>query len=233
MSLTKKDLALLIHIDKDPESDLVPEADERIKRLLKAGLIDESIDLTAEGVEAIERIQTLTEKLSRGIPMAERKQVDPEKVYTDRAVALWRTGTVGKKPVVTDGTMIYVGKPVAGMKAEKGSTDARKMLPRIVAQQKGDYVEVTPTYYQTNGKVLGIELVWLENKEAGVRAAIQAMYYDFVLNKFPSAKWLATNEKVAVKASVKGKGITKDNVVALVMPYLTTGWKEPGRGDAK
>jgi hypothetical protein len=110
-------------------------------------------------------------------------------------------------------------------------SNLRKQLPRVIAMHKGkDYEKVVPIYYQTDGKIDGLELVWLGG-ENGTKVAVQAMYYDFIAEKFPSAKFFAANKlEKAVKAVIKGKGITSDHVVAFIMQFKPKGVKVPGGG---
>jgi hypothetical protein len=231
--VTKKDLKVLLDLD-EAGSDSWQLSNENVQNLLKAGLIDDAVNLTAEGVETIENVKAVLAKLKAGVPFAARKQNDPEAVYRDRPAAKWITGTVGGKAVVTDNALLYVGKPVAGMLAMKGSSEARKKFPKAVAKQKGNYVEVVPTYFQTEGTLDGFEAIWLGG-ENGTRVAMQTMYFDFIRDKFPSAKLFAAGNDKAIKARVKGKGVTDENVVAFVMPLNPKGWGAlpGGTGNAK
>jgi hypothetical protein len=232
MALERADLVTLMRYNTESDKpDPWELPTEPIQRLLKAGLIDERLNLTAEGRKTFNALLKKLDVLKKGVPFPTRKKRNPKAMYSPGISAnLWRTGSVAKKGVVTNGQILFVGKPPKGMEHQQGSSDERQMFPSVVAEQvRGKAIQVEPVFYQTSGSLDGPELVWLGGANGeNVRVAIQAMYYDFVEAKYPSAKLFAQEDpKKAVQVRCPTKGVTKHSVVALIMPFLAEGWEVP------
>ena len=214
-ALTKNDFKILLSIDIGKiKSGVIPEGTEdSVKRLVKAGLMGDDNYITVEGIEKAEQLRGVLQRLRVGIPYTDRKRTNPKAAI--EKVEMWHTGSVDHKS-----GFIFIGPPVKEMKRKKASKKHKAMLPGLITATidgTDDYVEAKPIVFQTDGEIDGLELVWLLGNKNKV--AIQSMYYDFVVDRWPGCKFLLSGEFVAVKVVLKGKGITKDNIVALIMPF--------------
>jgi hypothetical protein len=178
-------------------------------------------DLSEAEGKKLEQIRTVVvPKLKAGVPFEKRGWQDPKAVVNSNK---WLTGTVSRKPIACNGEMLFVGKPRSPMFAEQAPSDTRQRLPQTVAScLKGRFQPVQPHTYQIEELGL-VELVWMANAKQEFFVAIQAKYHDFLIDRFPKLSWFAKSQYDSVQARVQNRGL-KDNVVAIVMPYIV---KEP------
>lgn len=222
-ALTKNDFKILLSIDiGEIKGGVIPEGTEdSVKRLVKAGLMGDDNYITVEGIEKAEQLRGVLQRLRAGIPYTDRKRTNPKAAI--EKVEMWHTGSVDHKSITMtmEGGFIFIGPPVKEMKRKKASKKHKAVLPGLITaiiDGTNDYMEAKPIVFQTDGEIDGLELVWLLGDKNKV--AVQSMYYDFVVDRWPGCKFLLSGKFVAVKVVLKGKGITKDSIVALIMPFL-------------
>jgi hypothetical protein len=229
MALTKEEISLLLELDRGTP----PVPVDLAEKFLTSGWVDESLDLTAEGVELIEKIKERLRLLEDGI-LAAKKKPDPAAILADeKSPTVWFTGTISSKPAFSNKEVVVIGKPDKKMVSERGTTEFRKRLPVAFGQatRQDDYQEVTPLWFQTDGTLSGLSLYWMAEKDGRKMAAMQAKYFDYFSARFKSGIWYHSRAGKNFCISVPNQGVTDRNIVALVMEFFTPeGWKVPGRG---
>lgn len=207
-----------LHFD---EPGVVPDSGS-IGRLLRAEMMKTDGTLTKAGLALLQKVKKTEKRLQKGIPFEKRMVADPMKIFGNLDYK-WKTGMVSRKNVFTNGEVIIIGTIERKFKAEKGAIELRKKLPLIIARSlKASFEEVWPHTFQIE-KLGGVELVWLANAGQERYEAIQAQYYDYLRDKFPTGKWFAESPRMPLQVRVKNRGL-RDGVVALVMPLLMEGW---------
>lgn len=215
MSLKYVDMVALSRADDGLTHDA-----ESLGRLVEADLATEDGRLTDQGEALFQKLKTKEKMLRAGIPVERRTKGDKKAILVGDY--RWTTGRVSNQPIVTNGEVIFVGKPIKAMETIKASAEVRKRFPKTIAAcLKGVFEEFRPHTYQL--KRLGeLEMIWLANKDQDVKIPIQVKYYDFLVDKFPKGKWFAQDVVSPVQIRVTNRGL-KDNVVALLMPYTLQG----------
>ncbi len=191
-----------------------------LTRLVEADLMDEDGKLTDQGEALFQKLKAREKMLRTGIPVERRKVGD--KLAILEGSALWATGRVSNQPLVTNGEVIFVGKPIKAMEAKPAPPEVKKRFPQTIAAcLKGKFVQLWPHTFQL--KKLGeFEMIWLANKDQSVKIPIQVKYFDFLADKFPKGMWFGQDVVSAVQVRVTNRGL-KNNVVALLMPYSLQG----------
>lgn len=191
-----------------------------LERLVEADLMDGDGRLTDQGEALYQKLKEKEKTLRAGIPAERRTKGDKKAVLTGDY--RWTTGRVSNQPIVTNGEVIFVGKPIKAMEIYKAPADVKKRFPQTIAAcLKGVFEEIWPHTYQL--KRLGeFEMIWLVSKDQSVKIPIQVKYFDFLADKFPKGKWFGQDAVSPVQIRVKNRGL-KDNVVALLMPYTLQG----------
>lgn len=216
MTLKYADMVALSKAD----DGLLEDDAESLGRLVKADLMTEDGRLTDEGEALFQKVKTKEKLLRAGIPVERRTTSDKTAIL--EGSALWATGRVSNQPLVTNGEVIFVGKPITAMAAKPAPPDVKKRFPQTIAAcLKGKFVQLWPHSFQL--KRLGeFEMIWLANKDQSVKIPIQVKYFDFLADKFPKGKWFGQDVVSAVQIRVTNRGL-KNNVVALLMPYSLQG----------
>lgn len=216
--LCKEELVVLaqsdgVKIDASKSEDV-------FAKLQEAGLLTVQGTLTAFGQAAYAKIKAREKELQVGIPVEKRVLLDPDSCLA--GPASWFTTKVNRKAVVTNKHLIYFGKPHPKMwlaEPEKGVK--QKIHGTVMQMLKGidAFVEVVPTLYQIEC-LGGWEVVWLENKEHGLKVALQTTYYDFLMARRPDAKFYAeaSDQVVVLREESERKGV--NGAVAFVMPFI-------------
>lgn len=218
--LNKAELVVLAQSD-GKQVDLSKITDVGVSVSLQtASILDAGGVLTAFGQAAYAKIKTREKELQVGIPVEKRVTTDPDSCLA--GPASWFVTKVNRRGVVTNKHLVYFGKPHPKMWMQDPEKGIKQKIHVTVMQMlKGtdDFVEVTPTLYQI-GDIGGWEVVWLENKEQGLKITLQASYYDFLMVRRPGAKFYAeaSDQVVALREESKRKGL--GGVVAFVMPFL-------------
>lgn len=228
-ALSFDDLSALDRSDLATEKlDRWAKADQIILRnLTENGLSTEFGDLTPKGVKAAKVVKKKFGAFKKGIPVEERVRSEAQTIERhDIGHISWTFGEYCRKMYVTNGDFLFLGKPFKSMKASEGLAKTRQVIASMLLSQcsgrSSEFLELTPALYQVD-KTDTVQMVWLVSKNPELAIAVQAMYFDFVREKFPKAvfwikhrRWLA-GEKVPVLARVTNKGL-KNNVTALIMP---------------
>ena len=218
--LNKQELIMLAQSDGERiDPSKATNADVLI-RLQEANICDVGGRLTDFGQAAYAKVKARENELQVGIPVGERVLFDPDSCLA--GPASWFTTKVNRKAVVTNKHLVYFGKPHSKMwlaEPEKGVK--QKIHSTVMQMLKGTdaFVEVIPTLYQIEC-LGGWEVVWLENKEHGLKVALQATYYDFLMERRPEAKFYAeaSDNVVVLREESERKGVK--GTVAFVMPFI-------------
>ena len=195
--------------------------------LVGAGLAEKNGSLTQLGLKCAKQICAKEESLQKGVPFAVRKKQDPEAIVSKLPRTTWFESTVLKKQVISNGEILFFGKPAKGMEAVKA--EAAPIKKNLKTCSGGGYVEVTPHTYQI--VALGqVEFIWLASKGEDLMLPIQTKYFDFVRKRYTSGTFFARSDKEAVQVRVVNQGL-KEDVIALIMPVIEIGEKPAKRGD--
>jgi hypothetical protein len=204
-----------------------PGSVEAFDSLLNAGLITEKNQITDAGKSLRQKLKEKEEELKTGVDVSRRTRIDPKAALQNGP---WFIGKVSKREVVTNGEVLYVGKPLKSMKVDDLEGDRKqKVHSAFHSMLKGSFIELTPTMYQVT-ELGGLEIVWLENKKAKVSIALQAKYFDFLTDKFPKGSFFGISPNSVVLLKVKNKGIK--GVSGIVMPYNVSGVMTKGKAHA-
>ena len=106
------------------EDGTVAEHVGSLERLIEAGLMEADGRLTEQGQDLFEKLKKKEEMLRAGIP-AERRTKGNKKAFLDGDYH-WTTGRVSNQPIVTNGEVIYVGKPIKAMELYKAPASVKK-----------------------------------------------------------------------------------------------------------
>jgi hypothetical protein len=222
MALTHEDLITMSKVDLETKkidygNRLISVDSESILRLTEGEYCDKKGNLTEKGLALCEQIQEKEKVLRRGVPLEDRKRADPLKVaYSE---GKWLTGTYRDKKYLCDGYYFLYGSAYASMKAKLGSGQFRKYIPTMLSKvlSMKDAVEVIPKIWQLQ-TIGGLEIIWLFSEDGKMRVPIHAMYYDFTIKKYPSAKFCALSKPgTPIQVRVKQRGVPQD-VVGIIMP---------------
>jgi len=227
MALTTPDLMLLDKAEPGKKvTGLVPGGS--YDRLVEAGLIDADHKLTGKGAKFLGSLRAAVVELQRGVPFARRKAVDGAKGAAPRSTPIgWFTGTYAKKQWIANGACFILGKPDKSMEAQEGDSEVRHKVATILqsgtAGKPEDFVEMKPYAYQV-ADLGGMEMVWLISDDGAIAAPMQAIFFDLIKEKFPTATFYVhrdrfgsgTMDNQMFVARVTNRGL-KNNIVALVM----------------
>lgn len=218
--LCKKELVFLAQSDGE-QIDLAKVINtDVITSLQNASILEATGALTDFGRAAYAKVKIREKELQKGIPVEKRTLFDPDSCLA--GPASWFTTKVNRKAVVTNLHLVYFGKSHPKMWLVDPEVGVKQKIHRTVMQMlKGTdtFVEVTPTLYQIE-YLGGRELIWLENKEHGLKVALQATYYDFLMERRPEAKFYAeaSDQVVVLREESERKGV--NGAVAFVMPFI-------------
>jgi len=222
MTLTHEDLITLSKVDIatkkiDYGNRLISVDSESILRLEEGEYCDKKGNLTEKGLALCVQIQEKEKVLRRGVSLETRKRTDPLKVAYSEGT--WLTGTYRDKKYICDGYYFLYGTSYAAMKARKGSGEFRKYVPTMLSKvlSMKEAKEVTPKIWQLQ-TIGGLEIIWLFSGDGKMRVPIHAMYYDFTIKKYPTAKFCAISKPgTPIQVKVKQRGLAQD-VVGVIMP---------------
>jgi len=194
------------------------------ERLIAEGLITEKGEVTDAGMSAIRSIRKKEEALKKGIPLSERNNRDAKRLCRE-STEQWLFVMLGKDQIVTNGELLFVGKPEPAMRATRGDDDLRRKIPEVIKQcGKGGFKQLWPHSYQAFS-LGGVDLVWMADETQGLMIPILAKYFDFIFGRFPKSTFWGSGYDVPVQAKVRSKGI-KDSVVALIATFELAGQLE-------
>lgn len=225
--LCKAELIVLAQSDGEQIDPSKAANADTLMSLQGANICDVGGRLTDFGQAAYAKVKARESEFQVGIPVGERILFDPDSCLA--GPASWFTTKVNRKAVVTNKHLVYFGKPHPKMWLAEPKKGVKQKIHGIVMQMlKGTdaFVEVVPTLYQIE-YLGGWEVVWLENKEHGVKAALQATYYDFLVARRPEAKFYAeaSNQVVVLREESERKGV--NGAVAFVMPFINSAFIVP------
>jgi hypothetical protein len=242
MALSKENMRALLSLT-DTKAKAVVLTTAQWEDLQDEGLVDPKRKVTDVGKAKAENVRRLLKELRRGVP-AERRKPAPgklEEVYVmDRdSRNKWVTSSVANKLFTTNREVMIFGPPEPWMASNKEKGLGEKVIQLLRSMGKETYVEVAAAYFQTDGTIEPKEsIIWLKTPDTHegepVLVSVQSTYYDYLMDRFPSAKIFAAVEKeLPLQFRVVNKGISKLNVIALLMPYrMPEDWKAPGGGNA-
>jgi len=200
-----------------------------LERLQSKGLIGEEYCLTEKGEHLQSRLREVVEEQQRGVPFERRwKKNAVHEAAMPRSTQIgWFTGSYAKKSYLTNGALFLLGRPDKSMDAVKGDSEIRHkvavILQSCTAGKPEEFVEVKPYAFQVLG--LGkMEIVWLRSEDGSIVGSVQAMFYDLVKYRYPTARFSAHRERFlngnfahqVFAVQVVNRGL-KNNIVALVM----------------
>lgn len=217
--LERADLATLARYNKetkkvDFQDASVLETPVSRDRLIAAGMAKKDGTLTEEGLKLAERACVLEEKLKEGVPFEKRTSADPRAMVEKGSTSNWYQATVTKKPLCTNGEIMFFGKPEKGTSPLKA--DARGFKKNITLMLKGEFKEVFPQTYQM-ASLSGPEWITLADSDGKAVVAVQAKYFDFIRSRFKAGRFFAKDEVSAVQVRVKNVGM-RDDAIAFIMP---------------
>ena len=205
-------------------------------RLLEAGIADETGALTEYGKEFTLKVKAKVSVLRKGIPFAKRVKNDSTAAMQPNSSYIgWFQAKFKEKTYVTNGSLFLLGQPSKEMQAKEADAEQRKGIATAIhtgtAGKKDDYMQLTPYAYQVE-TFGGMEFIWLASEntdpEQGVFVPIQAMFFDLIKERYPTASFWVHAKKAKehdllnnpIQARVTNRGL-KNNVVALVMAVET------------
>jgi hypothetical protein len=217
-------------------------AQDAIPTLLEKGLINEDGYFTDLGIKAHKKIMDFFARMEKGIPLEERVRNDVKKaVQAKSGIMGWVFGEYLKQTYCTNSDIILVGKPVKPMRAAQGLSSTRSAAAAVIksslaAGKPLDFVELHPFAFQFCPES-HTQFLWMESHPRGsaelLQYAIQAMYYDYIMDRFPKASFYINYKKEEkfkpIQVRVTNRGWR--NVVALIMPLDDTGMKVPNLGE--
>lgn len=218
--LCKEELVVLAQSNGEKiDTSKATDADV-LMSLQEASICDIGGRLTTFGQAAYAKVKAREEVLQKGIPVEKRVTTDPDSCLA--GPASWFVTKVNRRGVVTNKHLVYFGKPHPKMWMAEPEEGVKQKIHRTVMQMlkdTDDFVEVTPTLYQIE-YIGGWEVIWLENKKHGLKVAIQASYYDFLMVRRPGAKFYAeaSDQVVVLREESERKGL--GGAVAFVMPFV-------------
>jgi hypothetical protein len=200
--------------------------------------------LTQAGVDKAAAVNKLLAALKAGVPFSRRKKTDPKKLsfrYLDQRSELppWVTSSVANKVFTTNRDVMIFGTPDPWMAANKKKGLGPNVLKLFTSMGKSDYHEVVPAWFQTDGLIEPeFSWIWLQSPDTSegptVRLMVATHYFDYLVDRFPTCRFFAPEGVVPpIQLRVTNKGITKLNIVAILMPVrVPEDWAIPGGGDA-
>ena len=206
----------------DYSNRMVAVDPESVIRIAKAGMADEKGNLTEKGVETAQQLKDRVKLLRRGVPFEQRKKSNAFKITESEGP--WLSGTLKKRQYISDGSLfLFDSKPYASLKVEQGGPEFRMGIPRMVKTvlAKTDIVEVIPTIWQVQ-TLGGLEIIWMVDRNKSTVVPIQAMYYDYILKKYPSSRFYAIADEPdePVQVRVKGAANVPDKRVVGIVATL-------------
>lgn len=246
MALSKNDMQALLAL-RYPNSQEVVLANSQWEDLEESGFVDKKHKLTKQGKEKADAISAMLDQLRRGVPLHRRKTAAPEKLQmeytTDRdSLHPWVTSSVGGHLFTTNKELLIFGPPDPWMASNKQKGLGEKVIPILKEMGQRIYRPVVAAFFQTDGKIDSkLSCVWVVSAitDTGprIRMAIQSKYYDYLMKRFPTSSIFACEGELLnpVQFRVKNKGVSKLNIVALLMPMkVPETWVTPrGGSDAE
>jgi hypothetical protein len=211
-------------------------SDETFQRLISANMINAGGLLTEHGRKTVVQLRATVGKLRQGVPFVMRVKTNAAAAERPTSSSIgWFTAEIKKKQYITNGALFLLGKPSKEMEAAPANAEQRQGIANAInsgtAGKKTDYAQLSPKVYQVAG-IGGMELAWLFSEDDSIAMAIQAMFFDLIKERYPTATFWAHSKKAAAKetlvpiqARVTNRGL-KNNVVALVMP-VEVEWPAP------
>lgn len=226
MGLKVEDLATLSYADLEENTvDLTSRTSvvspESVERLVEAKLCNGAGALTEEGVKKATAVVQRLRELRTGFPFDKRSKKDHQKIT--KLGTPWGTGAIKGKDYMTNGVFWIYSKPYAAMDAKKASSKLRKAsvptLQKALKGKRSDFVELQPYWWMVID-LTSLEVIWMRDEDNTIAVPVQAAYFDFLLFKYPTAKFYIRKDKCSpVVAKVKNRGVIGD-VVALVQPLI-------------
>jgi hypothetical protein len=209
---------------------------ESLDRLSQKGYLDKlKLLLTQKGDNLIVKIQEKYGKLAKGVPIAERKRVEPEVVF--EMPLEWFTATfhLSTKNRLHDyyatvtRIFVYRGKPPALLTGtaslkQQAFESVQGHLSKHTDRAKGHYwMDLEPYAYQASNPLTN-QLIWLRTLDKAVTRIIQAPVYDFLLSRFPAGVFQVRtgSQEQPLRMIIPGetKGLFRGGVAAIVMPCV-------------
>jgi hypothetical protein len=247
MTLTKEDMKALLLIASPAGQKNTPVlVQSQWERLEDDGLVKVGDrTLTEGGRKKAESISQLLRDLYQGVPFHRRKKADPARLswtYTTQRDLLnkWVTSSVANKTFTTNRETMIFGPPDNWMKAEKEKGLGPKVIDLLRDMGGRTYHQVTPAWFQTDGTLEpDVSVIWLRPPDTSdavqpEHTGVQAHYFDYLMERFPTATLFAAEGSFSpIQFRVINKGISKLNIVAILMPMkMVSGWPVPGGADA-
>ncbi len=215
----------------DWKAQRVPK--EGQERILAAGITDEKGALTEYGKDFVMKLKSKILLLKGGIPFKHRVKNEAMAAMLPSSSWIgWFQAKFKDKTYITNGALFLLGQPSKEMEAVEASAEQRKGIATAIhtgtAGKKDEYTKLVPTVYQVE-EFGGIELVWLVSQDGSMGVAIQAMFFDLIKERYPTASFWVHTKKAQekdllhspVQARVTNRGL-KNNVVGLVMAWNTS-----------
>jgi len=220
MNLTKKAMSILARAtDRVSEQDISTSSDEA-DRLIDEGITDNTFKLTDVGKQVQTKIVARLEELKSGVPFADRKINEPELVKFE---GTWKHGLMLKTRYITNGVLWTFGNgfkdnmPVTALPNEQIKPIATliRKHANVVKPMKG--IEVFPNVWKVLGNLDEHDLIIFADKDGSELITIDAVYYDFVMFRYPTARfYVHIGEHKPLVAKIERK--TLDGVIAVIAP---------------
>ena len=224
--LSFDDLLVLNRADLKREVlDMKSLSDESsLVRFVEVGLADDEGKLSKKGLKMVEALRTLMEGFVKGVPMDKRiRNEHKEAEHPNSSSMGWIFGECRKKAYITNSEMLLIGRPTKSMRATEGKSSTRQsisnMLTSNCAGRPSEFTELLPFAFQLD-KETNTQFIWMKSKDGEVIQAIQSMYYDLALQRYPTATFHVNVKKEtkypSIQVRVTNRG-WKNNVVGFIM----------------
>lgn len=197
------------------------EDPETTFRLVDSGVVKHDGKIADEGKEIVKKLLAKVEKMKTGIPLEKRKQggifgINPMECFT-MDTEPWLLGKVQNKDCTTNGVMFFFGKLPANAQVDTQKGDGRQFSKMLTTALEIKVEEFEPFMFQFI-EVGFLHVVWLRSKkDKKKQIAIQAHYYDYLIDRFPKSKIFANKVPDPIQFRVVNQGVKQD-VIAIVAP---------------
>jgi len=185
-------------------------------RIVNAGLADGAGFLTKMGLAYAKKVLAREKELQVGIPSETRTKINSKAILIQPPMKQWYVASHKGKKLVTNGEILYFGKPLSAMKAQK--LDVQRLKHTIAECHKGEFVQIFPHTYQIE-ELGGTEAVWLSDAKQGLFIAVQAKLFDFLADRFKAGRFFGMGATLVVQVRVRNLGL-KNDVAAFIMPLM-------------
>ena len=219
MNLTKKSMSIIVR-----STDVVSAQDmstDSTDRLIEDGIITDKYKLTDVGEKIKKKLVSRLEELKKGVPFEERKINEPELIKT---AGDWVAGEYLKSRFITNWVLwTYAPGFKEGMKVGDIDPDKKREVygrvrkyAGVVKPLKG--IEVFPKTWKVLGNLDEYDLIIFADKDGNDVITINAMYYDFIMLRYPASKfYVHVGEHKPLVAKIANRKVL-DGVIAIVAP---------------